>query len=280
MLSRSGRRRRARVSMPILAEIDGCFYQSVDWSSGGFALDGDGPATPVGSEHRIKLHFELNGERYFAEVTARVVRTRGHSARAFEFVDDASGETAMLENVAKLWLTQGTGDSNAVVPVHVPTAAYPAAQPRTVLAPQHLAMPTPAPVLLKVGAKFRYYGAIVLGAGVVVAVLGYLVASRTTVYSDYAAVTGDLQVVRAAVDGLLQDSALRTGAVVQAGQVVGTVAARRDTHGHGGGEDGVGPGAGEGGPAAGATGQPKGGGTAVSSTMPGTRWPTPPRRGR
>lgn len=210
VLSNSGRRLHPRVSTPLVAEIAGKAYHARDWSAGGLTLRADGPLLEAGQEVAMRLHVELHGGRRAVDLTGRVLRTEGRQARAFQFIGD--GHRAELERIARSWLTGETSRFHGPPPPALPT-------PLPALPPALPPLPAAAPFW----AQVRRVAWALLGIGVVASAAAYVVTARLTVYSDYAAVAGDLQVVRAASSGVLAGSALKPGAALRAGQVVGRI---------------------------------------------------------
>ena len=202
--------------MPVAVEIAGETYHARDWGAGGLTLHADGPALEVGQEVAMRLRFDLPEGCRVVELGGRVLRTEGRQARAFQFL--GSGHHAELEEIARSWLTGGAG--------HVHGPSPPAASAMPALLPARLpALPAPPlvppPSAAPFWAQVRRIAVAALGVVVVAFAAAYVIAARLTVYSDYAAVTGDLQIVRAAASGVLAGSALKPGATLHAGQVVG-----------------------------------------------------------
>lgn len=201
--------------MPMVAEMAGKAYHARDWSACGLTLHADGPVLQVGQDVAMRLHFELSEGCRVVELGGRVLRTVGRQARAFQFL--GSGHHAELEKIARSWLTGEAGHPRELAE---PTASAMPAVP-TLLPARLLALPAPPSAAAPIWARVRRVALAALGVSAVACAAAYVITTRLTVYSDYAAVTGDLQIVRAAASGVLAGSALKPGAKLHAGQVVG-----------------------------------------------------------
>lgn len=213
--SRSGRRTRPRVSMPMVAEIAGKAYHARDWSAGGLTLHADGPILEVGQDVAMRLRFELPEGCHVVELGGQVLRTLGRQAHAFRFL--GSTHHAELERIAQSWLTGEAGHPHE--PAQPAALAMPSVP--TPLPIRLPALPAPPPAAAPAWVRVQRVALAALGVGAVACAAAYVITTRLTVYSDYAAVTGDLQIVRAAASGMLAGSALKPGATLHAGQVVG-----------------------------------------------------------
>lgn len=212
--SNSGRRLHPRVSMPLVAEIAGITYHARDWSAGGLTLRADGPVLEVGQEVTMRLHFGMHAGRRAVDLTGRVLRVEGRQARAFQFLGNS--HIVELEKIARSWLTGEVSRFHGPSPPAAPALPTP-------LPVQPPALPLPLPAAAPFWARVRRVAWAALGIGAVAAAAAYVIAVRLTVYSDYAAVAGDLQVVRAASSGVLVGSVLKPGATLRAGQAVGRI---------------------------------------------------------
>lgn len=206
--SRSGKRLSPRVTLPVALEILGERYWAQDWGSGGVGVVGQGPALALGDQVPIRLMFDLSGNNVTVEVTGTVARVDGGTAQGFSFAHAARNDLLVLDRIAGRWLDgQVEPGGRTLTPIE---QARPALQAATW--PRRLRT-----------AAFLATGLAVLAAGIT-----YVVASRLTVYSDYAAVAGDMRVIRAPAAGYLAQLSVTAGAAVQPGQVVGRLEPTRN----------------------------------------------------
>ncbi len=98
---RSRRRDVRRTAPGLEVVIDGTTFRTVDWSMGGFLLDGyDGPLM-VGDEFRCIIRPIVEGRRLEAELTAEVARTDTKKPRiAARFISYGDGAYDALEQLS------------------------------------------------------------------------------------------------------------------------------------------------------------------------------------
>ncbi len=99
----SNQRRDTRVSvMPIQIEIEGETYTAVDWSLGGFLIEGYAGGLSAGEEIMIAIQVSTGGVSFNHAARAEVVRINPHGNQlAANFVGLESATLSTLEG----WLT-------------------------------------------------------------------------------------------------------------------------------------------------------------------------------
>ena len=204
--SASGKRVYPRVALPIKVEIDGEPYRASDWSLGGLCLESSSLALAVGDVRQARLAFSLPGFTATINATLKVVWRSG-SQCGVRYIDISTETARIISDLVDLYLTGKVLDLGGL-----------AAEGRGA------AEDLPGQGASWIDSGFdllrRARTALLLATCfVLLAVVAlYVISSRLTVYSDYAAVAGISEVLRAPEAGFLRGKPLELGTDVRAGE--------------------------------------------------------------
>ncbi|MGK7870509.1 HlyD family efflux transporter periplasmic adaptor subunit [Falsiroseomonas sp. E2-1-a20] len=209
--SQSGRRMHPRVRLPAHLEVGQVPYPLKDWSLGGAAMEGAGPPSQIGDLHRAYLVLSHPVTPRPVEVGIRILSTEAGRATTIQFIEIQLADARWLDQTIKTWLEDsGHGTDLA-----------------TSSTQQISASRTSGMSLLPVGlpGARSLVAVVALASGfMLLAIVAWLLLSqRLAVYSDFAAVSQSLRVLRAPQAGILSPLTTVQGDRLLAGRPIATL---------------------------------------------------------
>lgn len=199
LISASGKRAYPRIAMPLSVRIGGTEFDCLDWSLGGFGLQGAGPAGASGDLMDVALLLRFGHFDATVPVTAKAVRVVDGVALGFRFVDLTTEKAAILNYVADSYLAGDLGSVDGMMEA--------GGRPGQITFADETVF-----WMRRARTALRYTLTLTVAVGII-AFSGFSILSTLlTVRSDHAAVSSGVQVVRSPDSGFLDSGPLDSGA--------------------------------------------------------------------
>lgn len=209
--SASGKRVHPRIGLPIRVEIAGETYRASDWSLGGLRLQSPNLALTVGEVRQARLLFTLPGFTATLEATLKVV-WRSDAECGIRYIDISTDTARVISELVDLYATGRLRSMGGL------------AGGGTTPPPETKDDGAWLDTALELWHRFRTAALLALCCGLLLLLALYVIASRLTIYSDYAAVAGPAAMLRAPQAGILHGAPLAVGSAIKAGTVIAELA--------------------------------------------------------
>lgn len=209
LVSASGKRAYPRIAMPLSVRIGGAEFDCLDWSLGGFGLQGAGPAGASGDLMDVVLLLRFGHFDATVPVTAKAVRVVDGVALGFRFVDLTAEKAAILNYVADSYLAGDLGSVDGMMEA--------GGRPGQITFTDETVL-----WMRRARTALRYTLTLAVAVGII-AFSGFSILSTLlTVRSDHAAVSSGLQVARSPESGFLDAGAPDGGTPADGLRAVGS----------------------------------------------------------